>query len=339
MTNKTPSLILSLPKNKYAVRRSRLKRFVTTNQVGMALIISVLLFMTNVILSPRSLNINAFGAIFALTIMLTIAAAGQTIIIISGGGGIDLSVGAVMSLTALMTVGIMNGREGYFLITLIMSIAIGAAVGFVNGAGVAKVGLPPMIVTLCVSNVVTRLQYVFTEGKPSGIASPWFTRSMTSRLFGVIPTSVFYGAVIFALVFFILNRSRYGMRLFLTGNNERASYLNGVRTVRVKIMAYVLGGALAGIAGFLGAGYMNFIRCQTFDTFTMKSIIAVVIGGALLTGGKGSYTGTLVGTLLITVLTNCLGVMSMSQSTTDMVMGIVLIILLAVYNRTAPVRQ
>jgi ribose transport system permease protein len=101
----------------------------------------------------------------------------------------------------------------------------------------------------------------------------------------------------------------------------------------------VLGGVLAGIAGFLGAGYMNFIKCQTFDTFTMKSIIAVVIGGALLTGGKGSYTGTLAGTLLITVLTNCLGVMNMSQSTTDMVMGIVLIVLLAVYNRTAPVRQ
>jgi ribose transport system permease protein len=196
-----------------------------------------------------------------------------------------------------------------------------------------------MIVTLCVSNVVTRLQSVFTEGKPSGLASPGFSKSLTSRLFGVIPTSIFYGAFIFALVFFILNRSRYGMRLFLTGNNERAAYLNGVRTIRVKIMAYVLGGALAGIAGFLGAGYMNFIKCQTFDTFTMKSIIAVVIGGTLLTGGKGSFTGTLVGTLLITVLTNCLAVLNMSQSVTDMVMGIVLIILLAVYNRTAPVRQ
>jgi ribose transport system permease protein len=316
-----------------------LKRFAATNQIGMALIISVLLFFTNVILSPASLNINAFGAIFALTIMLTMASAGQTLIIISGGGGIDLSVGAVMSLTGLVTVGIMNGHEGYLFSTLALSIIIGAAVGLVNGVGVAKIGLPPMIVTICVANVVTRLQYVFTEGKPQGTAGPWFTRSMTHRIFGVFPTSIFYGAVIFLIVLYILNRSRYGMQLFLTGNNERAAYLNGIRTVKVKILAYVLAGIFAGVAGFLGAGYMNFVKCGTFDTYTMKTIIAVVIGGTLLTGGKGSYVGTLVGTLLITVLTNCLSVLNMSQSATDMVMGIVLIVLLAIYNRSAPVRQ
>jgi ribose transport system permease protein len=315
------------------------KRFAVTNQIGMALLFSVLLFLTNVILAPRSLNINAFGSIFALTVMLAIASAGQTIIIISGGGGIDLSVGAVMSLTALLTVGIMRGNEGYFLGTLLMSIGLGAAAGLVNGAGVALIGLPPMIVTMCVANVVTRLQYVLTEGKPSGTASPWFTRSMTYRIGGVIPSSVFYGIFIFILVIFILNRSRYGMRLFLMGNNERAAYLNGIRTVRVKIIAYTAAGILAGIAGFLGAGYMNFVRGSTFDTFTMRTIIAVVIGGTLLTGGKGSYIGTLAGALLITVLTNCLAVFNMSQATTDMVMGIVLIGILAMYNRTAPVRQ
>jgi ribose transport system permease protein len=317
----------------------KLKHFATTNQVGMALIFSVLLFLTNVIISPQSLNINAFGSIFALTVMLAISSAGQTIVIISGNGGIDLSVGAIMSLTALLTVGIMRGNEGYFLVTLLMSIGVGAAAGLVNGAGVALIGLPPMIVTMCVANVVTRLQYVITEGKPSGTASPWFSKSMTYRLGNVIPSSVFYGIAIFALVVFVLNRSRYGLRLFLTGNNERAAYLTGVRTVQTKMMAYVIAGMLAGIAGFLGAGYMSFVRGSTFDPFTMRTIIAVVIGGTLLTGGKGSYLGTLAGALLITVLTNCLAVFSMSQSTTDMTMGIVLIIILALYNRTAPVRQ
>jgi ribose transport system permease protein len=269
--------------------------------------------------------------------MLTISAAGQTIVIVSGG--IDLSVGAVMSLTGLMTVQIRRGNEGYFLVTLLMSMGFGAAAGLLNGVGVALVRLPPMIVTMCVANVFTRLQYVLTEGKPSGTASPWFTRSMNYRIGGVVPYSIFYGIVIFALVIFILNRSRYGMRLFLTGNNERAAYLTGIRTVRVKMMAYVIAGVFAGVAGFLGAGYINFVRGNTFDTFTMRSIIAVVIGGTLLTGGKGSYIGTLAGALLIIVLTNCLAVFNMSQSTSDMVMGVVLIFILAMYNRTAPVRQ
>jgi ribose transport system permease protein len=313
-----------------------LKRL-TASQTGMALLISALLFCTTVALSPSSLNINAFGSIFALTIMLTMVSLGQTLIIISGG--IDLSVGAVMSLTALLTVGIMNAQEGYFLVTLLLSLAVGAAVGFVNGVGTARIGLPPMIVTMCVSNVVTRLQYVFTAGKPQGVASPWFTKSMTYRIFRVIPTSLFYALAVFALALFVLNRSRYGIRLFLTGSNERAARLNGIRTVRTKILTYMLAGIFAGYAGFCGAGYMNFIRCQAFDSYTMKSIIAVVIGGALLTGGRGSHTGTLAGALLITVLTNCLSVLNMSQSATDMVMGMVLIVLLAVYNRSAPVRQ
>jgi ribose transport system permease protein len=162
---------------------------------------------------------------------------------------------------------------------------------------------------------------------------------MTYRLFGVIPSSIFYGIVIFLLVIFILNRSRYGMRLFLTGNNERAAYLTGVSTTRVKLMAYTIAGILSGIAGFLGAGYLNVARGSSFDTYTMRTIIAVIIGGTLLTGGKGSYIGTLAGALLITVLTNCLAVFNISQSTSDMVMGLVLITILIMYNRTAPVRQ
>ena len=316
---------------------NKLKSFAATNQIGMALLFSVLLFFTNVIIAPYSLNINAFGAIFSMTIMLTIASAGQTIVIVSGG--IDLSVGAIMTLTGLLTVGTMRGHDGFFLVTLLMSIGVGAAVGLVSGAGVALIKLPPMIVTMCVANVVTRLQYVITEGKPSGTAGAWFTKSMTYRLFGVLPGSVFYGLAIFAVVFFVLNRSRYGMRLFLTGNNERAAYLDGIRTVRIKLMAYVIAGILSGVAGFLGAGYLNFVRGSSFEAFTMRTIIAVIIGGTLLTGGKGSYIGTLAGALLITVLTNCLAVFSMSQSTSDMVMGVVLIIILAMYNRTPPVRQ
>jgi ribose transport system permease protein len=273
--------------------------------------------------------------------MLALASAGQTIVIVSGGGGIDLSVGAIMSLTGLLTCGIMNSSDALalYLATLALSIAVGALVGFVNGAGVAKIGLPPMIVTLCVSNVVTRLQFVVTEGKPTGRTSQFFTKTMTHRLFGVMPTSVFYGIVILLLIFYLLNRSRFGMRLFLTGNNERAAYLNGVRTMQIKILAYIFAGIFAGIAGFLGAGYMNFVKCQTFDSYTMKSIIAVVIGGALLTGGKGSFAGTLAGCLLITVLTNTLAVFNMNQTATDMVMGIVLVGILALYNRSAPIRQ
>lgn len=315
----------------------KLKEFAKNNQIGMALLISLGLFILNVIINPKSFNVNAFGSIFALTSMLVIASAGQTLVVISDG--IDMSVGAVMSMTALMTVGVMNGREGYFLIALVYAILIGAAVGLCNGFGIAKIGLPPMIVTMCVANVVTRLQYVFTQGKPSGTASQLFTLTLQYRVFNIFPTIILYTIVFFIVVYYILNRTRFGQQLFLTGNNKRASYLTGVKTVKIKMLTYVIAGILAGIAGVLGAGYMNFVMCQAFDTYTMMSIVAVVIGGTLLVGGKGSYIGTIAGALLMIVLSNFLAVLDLPQSIRDIIMGVVLITLLAAYNRGKPVRQ
>jgi ribose transport system permease protein len=212
-------------------------------------------------------------------------------------------------------------------------------IGFVNGFGTAKIGLPAMIVTLCVSNVVTRLQYVFTNGKPTGTASALFTKTMQFRVFSVFPTSILYGVVIFLIVVYLLNRTNFGQQLFLAGNNDRAAFLTGIGTVRVRILTYTISGMLSGIAGMLGAGYMNFVQCQAFDSYTLNSIVAVVVGGTLLVGGKGSYIGTAAGSLLMIVLSNFLAVLDMPQAMRDLITGIVLIILLAAYNREKPVRQ
>lgn len=316
---------------------SKIRLFAKNNQINMVLIISVGLFLLNVIINPKSFNVNAFGAIFALTSMLTIAAAGQTLVVISNG--IDMSVGAIMSMTALITVSVMGGQEGRLLIALFYSVVVGMIIGFCNGIGTSTIGLPPMIVTMSIANVVTRLQYVFTQGKPSGTASKAFTATLQYRVFGIFPTVILYALAYFGIVFYILNRTRFGQQLFLTGNNSRAAYLTGIKTVKIKILTYVIAGILSGLAGFLGAGYMNFVMCQAFDTYTMMSIVAVVIGGTLLTGGKGSYLGTAAGALLMTVLSNFLAVLNLPQSIRDIIMGIVLIAILAIYNRSEPIRQ
>ena len=293
---------------------SRLRYFLKNNQIGMALVISALLFIITIVLNPKSLNTIAIGSILSLTSMLLIASAGQTLVIISDG--IDMSVGATMSMTALVTVSIMHGSDSVGLMFAAMAacIVIGAVIGLCNGIGSVKAGLPPMVVTLYISNIVSRLQYVF-------------------------PSIVLFAAVFFVVMFYLLSRTRYGQQLTLTGNNNRAAYLTGINTSRIKTLNYTIAGMLGGLAGFIGAGNSGYIKCGTYDSMTMDSIVAVVIGGTLMTGGKGSYTGTAAGALLLIVLSNGLAVLQVTDSVKNMIMGIVLIVLLAAYNRAKPVRQ
>lgn len=321
-------------------KTNKVQMFVKHNQIGMALLISLLLFVVTVVLNPKSFNVNAFGSIFSLMTMLTIAAAGQTLVITSDG--IDMSVGATMSMTAIFAVAIMQTKASplLFILALIVSIVVGALIGACNGLGSVKAGLPPMVVTLYISNVVTRLQYVITGGTPKYTSVPdWYKKLITTRLFGFFPVIVFVGVAVFFLVFYLMNRTRYGQQLYFTGNNNRAAYLTGIKTVRVKVLNYIIAGALAGMAGFIGAANTGYIKCGTFDSMTMDSIVAVVIGGTLLSGGKGSYLGTAAGALLLIVLSNGLSVLAVSTSMRSLIMGVVLIILLAAYNRAKPVRQ
>lgn len=285
---------------------SKIKTFTKNHQIGMALIISALLFLATIALNPKSLNPVAFGSILSLTSMLLIAAAGQTLVIISDG--IDMSVGAV--------------------------------IGLCNGIGSVRAGLPPMVVTLYISNIVTRLQYVFTGGTPEYTSVPdWFRKLITTRLFGFFPTIVFFAVVFLVAVFFLLSRTRYGQQLTLTGNNNRAAFLTGIKTTKVKMLNYTIAGMLGGLAGFIGAGNSGFIKCGTYDSMTMDSIVAVVIGGTLLSGGKGSYVGTAAGALLLIILSNGLTVLQVTDSMKNLIMGVVLILLLTAYNRAKPVRQ
>ncbi|MBR0598378.1 ABC transporter permease [Clostridiales bacterium BAD-6] len=319
------------------VNNNKLKQFVRDNQIGMALIISAALFTVNIAINPASLNANTFGSIIALTLLLSFASAGQTMIMITGG--IDLSVGAVMSMAAIFTANTMAGQEGMMPLVLVQVIPMALIVGLINGVGVVKLKLPAMVITMCVSNVVTRLQYVYTQGLPTGTTSKFFTQTLQHRFFGFIPAMSLYAVVIFIAVLYLLNRSRFGQQLFLTGNNKNAAYLAGIRKDTVEILAYVIGSLLAGVAGIIGAGYMNFVICQSLDSYTMMSIVAVVVGGTLLIGGKGSYLGTAAGALLIIVLGNCLSVLNSSDSVRSIIMGGVLILLLALYNKEKPIRQ
>jgi ribose transport system permease protein len=303
----------------------------------MPVFISAALYAFTVIMVPTALNMSAISSIIMLTLLLSFASAGQTIVLI--GGGMDFTVGATMSTSAIITTAIMNGRDGYFLQAFGLVMALSVAIGLLNGICTVKIGLPPLIVTMAISNVITRLQYILTSGRAIGYASPTFIQTVISRLVGVVPSLSLYALLFFPLVFYILNRSRFGRQVYLVGNNPVAARLTGIAVNKVIILTYVISAVFSGFTGMLGAAYMQSAKCQIFDTYAYNSLIAVIVGGTALTGGVGSYTGTIAGSLLMVVLNNTLTALNLNQPIRNILLGLVMVLLLVLYNRGKAVRQ
>lgn len=315
----------------------RLRIFVQRSPARMALIISVLLYMFTVAMVPTALNMSAITSIIMLTLLLSFASAGQTLVLI--GGGMDFTVGAVMSASAILTTAIMNGQDNNFMQAFGAVMLMSLMVGFLNGVCTTKIGLPPMIVTMAISNVISRLQYVLTQGSPLGYAGPSFIKTVTSKIFDVLPSLSLYALIIFPLMFYILNRSRLGKQVYLVGNNLTASRLSGIHVNKVVILTYVISALFSGFTGMLGAAYMQSAKCQMFDTYAYNSLIAVIVGGTALSGGVGSYTGSIAGSLLMVVLNNTLTALNLAQPARNILMGLVMVLLLIMYNRGKSVRQ
>ena len=299
--------------------------------------LAALLFVVTIIINPQGFNTKFIGSLILMSVLLSISASGQTIVLI--GGGMDFSVGAVMSAAAIITTYTMDNRNGYFFQVLGICLAMGAVVGLLNGFFVVKIGLPPMIVTMAVANIVSRMQYVITAGTPSGYAGETFKNSVIYRFFGLIPSIVIYAAIIFPLLFWLLQRSRFGKQVYLVGNNRQAAFLNGVNVNWVVVATYVLSGMLSAFAGILGAGYMVTARCDIFNDYAFTSLVAVIVGGTTFAGGIGNFSGTVAGALLMTVLSNLITTLALPQTMRDILNGVIIILLLMMYNRSRAVRQ
>lgn len=325
------------------INAKKLRSTLTSTSV-MALLLAVALFVVMGIMRSGDAQFEMWGwlatsvaAVLANASMLLFASAGQMVIITTGG--IDLSTGAIMSTTACLTVEVMYGNNAMLIPAILICLAFGFVVGLLNGAGVAYVKIPALILTLCMSNVLTKFQPIFTGAYPRGTVSQQLSDAFSQRYFGFLPGIFIYAILFYILVVVFLSRTQYGARLNLVGTNPTASMLTGIRSKRITMFAYAIGGLIAGLGGFVGAGYFRQLQIATFDGFTMQSIAAVVIGGTLLAGGKSSYFGTFTGTIMLITLSLFLSSINTAVPIRNVIMGAMLILLLIIYNRKPAIRQ
>ncbi len=277
--------------------------------------------------------------IIRLSVFLGVIAAGQTLIIISGSEGIDLSSGAVVTLTAILVYVICNGRNEMVLPALGVAVLVGAAIGFLNGVGVVFLKVAPLVMTLGMSGVITGLILVTQHGNINGAVAPVMTQVIARPWFFGFPGAIIIWIVFGLLMWLLLERTAFGKNLFAIGVNRVTARLSGINVTGMALAAYTLGGLLAGLGGFLVVGNTGVVFIKLGESFLFPSIAAVAVGGTLLSGGKGSYWGTMAGALVLTLITSLLTTWQMPDSVRRMVLGATLLIMISLYGRQRGLRQ
>ncbi len=309
------------------------------NPVVIALAITVLLIIFGQLFSP------GFGAYGQILSMLRVAsflgfiAIGQTIVILSGGDGIDLSVGKTATLGAIVASKIMEGSNENLLLGILIPLAVGCAIGFANALGILVLKIPPFVMTLGMMGVVTGIILAYTGGVAGGRSAPALTELVNGRWLFNIPGVLFLWVIATVLVSIFLKRTWTGWNIFAIGANRRAARLSGVPVARTVILSYVLSGFFAVVGGLMLLGYTETVFLNLADNLTLPSVAAVVIGGTLVAGGVGGYVGSAIGAVLLTVLSSFLTTINMPESGRIIVNGVVLILLLALYGRQRKLRS
>lgn len=271
------------------------------------------------------------GVILRTSVPLAILAACQTLTMLTGG--IDLSVGAVASMSGFVVASLV-GTAGLFDAIAVALIAAAIA-GLVTGIGVGVFRVHPLVMTLGMSLVVLGLADVWQlQTVQTNAGVPPEIRWLGSQAFAqIFPVSLLVFVPLTALILVGLRRTGYGRLLYAIGDNPIAARLSGARSWQILIVLYVTSALLAAIAGFLYAGYTNIASVSLVDTDVLPSVAAAVIGGTSIMGGRGGFSGTIVGVLILTVISSLLSSLGYPEAVRQILFGSIIVAVAAAYTR------
>jgi len=262
---------------------------------------------------------------------LGVLAAGQTLVLLTGG--IDLSVASVATGAAyLLTTNVASMGSTT---ALVLALGFGVVVGLLNGVGVAVLRVQPLVMTLGSGLMVGGIMIVYSQQMlASQPQVPDFIQALGSgKLRGVIPIDLFPWLVLAAAMIFGLRGTGFGRLLYAVGDNREACHLAGIRVWRVILLDYVLCSFLAAVAGLILVGSTKAADLGLAEVYLLPSIAAVIIGGTSIFGGRGGYAGSIVGALMLTVLTSLLTLLDVSEPIKQILYGAIILVLAAVYAR------
>ena len=310
---------------------SRLRRIVRDQPLIPLVILFVGLVALLEFAKPGIVSGNRVATTVRSAIPLAILAACQTLAMLTGG--IDLSVGAVASMAAFLMATLATGQGP--VMAILIAFAAATIAGLVTGIGIGVFKVHPLIMTLGMSLVILGLMSVYQllmvrEGTLIPDQIQWLGSGIS---FGFVPNNLVVFVPVALLIVVGLRRSGYGRLLFAIGDNPIAARLAGTRIWQVHVALYILSAVLAAVAGILIAGVNNTATVSLVEQSVLPSVAAAVIGGTSILGGRGGYAGTIVGALILTVVTTLLTVLEMPEAVRQVLFGVIIVAVAAAYTR------
>jgi len=292
----------------------------------------VLLVITIQVADPGIVTLPWCGVILRASVPLAILGGCQTLTMLTGG--IDLSVATVASMAGFVTATFVHSPGGWVQ-GMVIAVAAAALAGLVTGIGVGVFRVHPLIMTLAMSFVVLGFANVWQlQMVQTGAGVPGELRWIGSNtLFDVIPYSLLVFVPLTLLILLGLRRTGFGRLLFAIGDNPVAARLSGVRSPQVLIVLYVISAVLAATAGLVISGFTNTASVSLADPYLLPSVAAAVIGGTSIMGGRGGFGGTIIGAIILTVLTALLTVLGLPEPSRLIVFGSIIVVVAAAYTR------
>lgn len=310
--------------------------FVKFRELGIIIFILILAALVS-LRNPTFLSGENFRDILLNIAILVMVALAQTMVIITRG--IDLSVGSMIGLTAMMVAYIVAAFPSMPpLLAIPLGMALGAALGALNGLVIAGGGLPPIIVTLGTLSIYRGLIFLYSQGKwINAFEMPAGFRQLAKGAPLGVPNLILFAIVVVCVVYYFLNYTRAGRDIYTIGSNPDAARFAGIPIQRTIFLVYVISGLLCGLAGVLWASRFEAAQTNTAAGFELQTVAASVVGGVSTLGGSGSVFGVILGALLLGIINNALTLVNISPFWQLAAQG--LLILLAVVVDSAIVRR
>jgi ribose transport system permease protein len=309
-------------------RHAEFVRYTTPAYLSFMLVIlaTALVSRDNIVFS-----LKYYDSLLVLSTFLAILALGQGGVILAGG--LDLSVPWTIAFCGILAAGLIQGSNVATIWVVPLVLAAGALIGMFNGLGVTVLGLPPIVITLATNGILQGAALLFSGGTPAGFASPSLRWLLTGSLAGLTPVVFLVLAfVVFAVV--LLDRTVFGRSVYAVGNSPRASFLSAVGVNSTITRVYMLSGFCSALVGILATGFSGQASLGMGDDFLLPSIAVVVVGGTLITGGRGHYLGMIGGVLLLTALQTLLAGTTWPHAVRDIIFGgVVLVSVVALRDR------